>query len=145
MAKYYNSDNLPPVINCPTGDGFQVVHKWTVNKDGVPVLVEAGKTNLYEFIQSHKDSCDINQILVRYKNGDLNALNARQALYADISSIPYYPEDIEKMVAGVKTLYENNEDLKASYEKFDDFIEAVKTGKIEIKKVGEQDAKLEDK
>lgn len=51
-------------------------------------LVPDGETNIYEQIQSHKASTDLQQIINRYFNGDTNALQRSQAIYADITAVP---------------------------------------------------------
>lgn len=51
-------------------------------------LVPDGETNLYEQIQSHKASTDLQQIINRYFNGDSAALQRSQAYYGDITAMP---------------------------------------------------------
>ena len=55
------------------GSPIKIRYSYAITKDGIEV-VEAGKINLYEYIQSFKDSVNINTIIARYKAGDLNAL-----------------------------------------------------------------------
>lgn len=57
-------------------------------EDGTMELVEVGKENLYDYIQSHKDSVDINLILQRFARGDVAALQRRQAMFGDFSDAP---------------------------------------------------------
>ncbi len=56
--------------------------------DGRYDLVEVGKSNLYNEIQSHKDSCDIYKLLERYQNGDVSALSHVVGQYMDITDAP---------------------------------------------------------
>ncbi len=56
--------------------------------DGRYELVEVGKSNLYNQIQSHKDSCDIYKLLERYQNGDVSALSQVVGQYMDITEAP---------------------------------------------------------
>lgn len=56
--------------------------------DGRYDLVEVGKSNLYNEIQSHKDSCDIYKLLERYQAGDLSALSKVAGQYMDITDAP---------------------------------------------------------
>lgn len=70
------------------GDPIAPLYGLEVDKDGVTQLVEKGKYNLYEFIQSHADSVDIHKILERFENGDVDALNKYQGYYGDITEAP---------------------------------------------------------
>lgn len=59
-----------------------------VDNHGVMELQVVGKANLYEEIQAHKESVDINTILERYKNGDVTALDRIKAHYLDLEGAP---------------------------------------------------------
>lgn len=56
--------------------------------DGRYDLVEVGQSNLYNEIQSHKDSCDIYKLLERYQAGDVSALSKVAGQYLDITDAP---------------------------------------------------------
>lgn len=56
--------------------------------DGRYELIEVGKSNLYNEIQSHKDSCDIYKILERFQAGDVSALSQVVGQYLDITDAP---------------------------------------------------------
>lgn len=58
------------------------------NDDGEMELVVTGYENIYDEIQSHKDSVDIHVILDRYKRGDVNALSRVQGVYGDFTTVP---------------------------------------------------------
>lgn len=75
-------------VYCSSGDPIKLLYGLEVDKDGVTQLVEKGKYDLYEFIQSHADSVDIHKILERFQNGDVDALNKYQGYYADITDAP---------------------------------------------------------
>lgn len=70
------------------GERFNIEYAPEVEADGRVTLHEVGKTDIQAEINSHRDSCDINVILTRYKNGDIKALERRQALYFDASDAP---------------------------------------------------------
>lgn len=69
---------------CPTGDGL--ISEFAFDDNGE--LVETGKHSLYDEIQCHIDECTIETLLARALNGDPNALNRRQGVYADITKSP---------------------------------------------------------
>lgn len=56
--------------------------------DGTIVLQEKGKESLYDYIQSNRDSCDINLLVARFNNGDLDALSKVQGAYGDFTQFP---------------------------------------------------------
>lgn len=64
------------------------LEKQLVDRDGQRDLEVVGKTDFYQYIQSHKDSVDINVLLARYQQGDLSALERVKGQYLDISEAP---------------------------------------------------------
>ena len=59
---------------------------YTANEDGLPV--ESGTVNLYDEIQSHRQSVELSTLLQRYAQGDVTALNQVEGLYADVVDMP---------------------------------------------------------
>lgn len=71
------------------GSGIKQLYRGVLDKDtGIITLVENGKKNLYAEIQSYKDMCDINKIVSRYVNGEIDILNQVQGVYGDFSASP---------------------------------------------------------
>lgn len=71
------------------GSGIQILYRGVLDKEtGMIELVENGKKNLYAEIQSYKDMCDINKIVSRYVNGEIDILNQVQGVYGDFSVSP---------------------------------------------------------
>ena len=64
------------------------LEKQLVDRDGQKDLEVVGKTDFYQYIQSHKDSVDINVLLKRYQQGDVSALDRVKGQYLDISEAP---------------------------------------------------------
>lgn len=85
---------------CPTGDGL--VSEFALDENGE--LVETGKHSLYDEIQSHKDECTLETLLSRALNGDSNALNQRQGVYADITNAPSSLVDASRHLDDVNEL-----------------------------------------
>lgn len=82
---YYREANECSV----SGDPEVVTYDAYYDIDGVLQLKESGKKNLYDEIQSHKLSTDINVILQRYAAGDVDVLNRIQGVYADVTKAPH--------------------------------------------------------
>lgn len=51
-------------------------------------LEKTGEENLYDYIQSHAESVNINTLLKRYAQGDVSALSRCQGMYGDFSQFP---------------------------------------------------------
>lgn len=68
------------------------------DEKGRVVLQETGQENIYDFIQSHAESCDIHVLMKRFQNGDVSALSSRQGFYGDVLDFPKtYAEALNHM------------------------------------------------
>lgn len=81
--KFFNNDRF----SCP-GDPIHIIYSPVVDSDGSVHLVESGKENSDDIIQSFADSCDLNVIIQRFLNGDLTALNKTVGTYGDFTGMP---------------------------------------------------------
>lgn len=64
-------------------------------------LQVTGEEDLYAYIQSHKESCDIHLILERFASGEEDVLSRAQGFYADMSGMPKtYMEVLNSVIAG---------------------------------------------
>ena len=59
---------------------------YTADEDGYPV--ETGTVNIYDEIQSHRQSVELSTLLQRYAQGDVTALNQIEGVYADVVDMP---------------------------------------------------------
>lgn len=83
------------------GSSTKKIYKPIVRDDGVVDLVESGEESLYDFIQSWKDSVDINVIMARYANGDVEALSKVQGAFGDFTQFPKtYAEMLNRVIQG---------------------------------------------
>lgn len=80
------------------GSPVRVLYSPKFDDKGVMDLVETGRENLYEFIQSHKESCDIHVILERFARGDVGAIERVQGVYGDFSNVPKSYADMLNLV-----------------------------------------------
>lgn len=93
-------DQRERVIENP-GSPVRVLYTSKVADDGNIELIPSGTENLYDFIQSHRDSVDIHVILQRFANGDSAALSRVQGNYGDFTNLPStYAELLNTMIAG---------------------------------------------
>lgn len=101
MLKFPTVYDKTARVHCNPGNPLKTLYKPKVNDDGVLELVEAGQENLYDYIQSWKDSTDINVILARYANGDVDALSKVQGAYGDFTQFPKtYAEMLNRVNQG---------------------------------------------
>ncbi|QXN75121.1 internal scaffolding protein [Microvirus mar28] len=73
------------------GSGQKMSYSSYYDSLGVIQLEEEGYINLYEEIQSHKDSTDIHILIDRYHQGDLSIMERLQTprgVYADSTGMP---------------------------------------------------------
>lgn len=71
-----------------SGSRYRTVYSPKVDEEGRIELVESGKEDFQEYIDSFRESCDIRQIIRRVEEGDLSALNQRQGFYGDVTKMP---------------------------------------------------------
>lgn len=72
------------------------------DENGDLQLVKTGTENLYDKIQAEAASCDMDNILRRFVNGDISVLSQSQGIYADVSSAPMHFTDALNMVRSVE-------------------------------------------
>lgn len=75
-------------VNCSSGNVVAPEFSLRYDDDGNEYFEVIGEKNLYDEIQSHKLSVDINYILARFASGDTEALSKRQGVYGDFSRFP---------------------------------------------------------
>ena len=75
--------------------------------DGHYELVTVGQSDLYQEIQSHKDSVDIYKLLDRYRSGDISALQHVQGQYLDHIDAPKTLAEAYEFIHNAKSFFEN--------------------------------------
>lgn len=94
-------------VHANPGSTVRILYSPKFDEKGVMSLVESGKENLYEFIQSHKESCDIHVILERFARGDVSALERVQGTYGDFSNMPRTYADMLNLVHSAEDAFSN--------------------------------------
>lgn len=77
-----------PLYLTAAGSGIVPTYSPHLEKDGNISLKVDGEHNLYEEIQSHRASVDMEIIVNRYMNGDPSVLSRVQGFYADMTEAP---------------------------------------------------------
>lgn len=108
-----------PVFKTAVGSGIIPTYTPHLEKDGTLTLVKDGEHNLYEEIQSHKDSTALQLIINRYMNGDPSVLSRVQGAYGDFSDMPQSmheaydlmrkaEHDFKKLPAEIQASFDND-------------------------------------
>lgn len=80
------------------GSPEHITYAGHYDEKGRVVLEESGRENLYDYIQSYAESCDIHVLMKRYANGDVDALSQKQGFYGDFLDFPKtYAEALNHM------------------------------------------------
>lgn len=91
----------------PSNPGTETVPKYrsVIRKDGSVCLVEDGVRYLQDEIQSYEEECNVNNIMRRFKAGDVNALGSTQGVFADIFDIPETRQAVIQKVMDVQQMF----------------------------------------
>lgn len=89
MPSFRTQFDPSPVIYAEPGDPVKILYGPIFDEHGVMDLVETGKENLYDYIQSHADSVDIHVLLKQYaESGDPGIFARVQGAYGDFTQMP---------------------------------------------------------
>lgn len=94
----------PTRVFSNSGSREKIMYSPVFDENGVMELVESGRENLYDYIQSFKESVDINVILKKYASGDVSALAKSQGSFFDCTGMPRtYAEMLNTLIAAENT------------------------------------------
>lgn len=112
------------------GNPIKVKYGASYDEAGRVQLVEEGTENLYDFIQSFADSCDIHVLLKRYSNGEVDVLSKVQGMYGDFTEFPTtYAELLNTVNRGEAMFNEFPVDVRAKFNhNFAEFMASLSDG-----------------
>lgn len=115
-------DPRDPIYADP-GSADVPIYSPSVDNDGHIVLEEIGIKNLPEYIDSFRESCDINNLVARFNAGDVTALSRTQGAFFDATALPHtYAEMLNTVINAEKTFnslpLETREKFDNSYVKW---------------------------
>lgn len=102
MIKFFDNK----IVSCP-GCPIKEVYKPIVNRDGTITLVVDGHVNTDEEIQSYAESVDIDVIISRYMNGDIEALNKHIGTYGDFTQMPKTYAEVLQMQIDARNTFDS--------------------------------------
>lgn len=106
MPRWPTQYSRPVGPDTPVGSRTKIMYRGVYMDDGTLELYEAGEEDLYAKIQSHADSVDVNLLVQRYCNGEVNALHRVQGTYMDVSDMPKDVVSYLQMVSDARALYD---------------------------------------
>ena len=89
------------------GSPIKETFKPIVNKDGSITLIHEGYINTDEEIMSHEMEVNIDVIIARYMNGDLDALNKHVGMYGDFTNMPKTYAEVLQLQIDSKRAYDS--------------------------------------
>lgn len=87
----------PNAFTTDSGSPIHVTHEARFNGRTLE-LVETGRENIQDLIESYAPYTDLNYMLHRLSIGDTSVLTKRQPLYGDFSAMPTNPVDAINLV-----------------------------------------------
>ena len=102
----------------PSGDGFIDEYQLKINKEtGEEELVKVGKRNVFEEIQSFKESADITNIINRFVNGDTDVIHQVNGVYGDFTNAPTsYADYFSKVKEAEKIFNDLPDEIKSKFD-----------------------------
>lgn len=90
-----------------SGSPIKIVYGSSLDKFGNIIVKEKGRENLADYINSFKESCDLNIILTKYLNGDNDVINQRKALFMDLTEMPTNYNDMMNKINDARELFDS--------------------------------------
>lgn len=113
-AKVSNPNDF--VTSC--GEKVKILYSPKVLPDGTIDLVESGKIDINEMINSQRESTDIAYILQKMKEtGDISALTQAQGVYGDFTEFPTtYAEILQLRIDSENSFYQLDPEVRAKFD-----------------------------
>lgn len=127
----------------PSGERTEMRHTAHITKEGRRFLAKDKKVEIYALIQSHKEECEIENIIRRAVEGDYNALNAVNGSYMDITNCPSSIAEAQQYIINAKEEFEKlPKSIKAKFEYNPEIYIAEMSGNTEswLEKMGYNEA-----
>lgn len=119
--KYFDADNLPPIIPSVSGDGKNPHYRLDPISGEV---IRDGDDDLQQMIEMAEKSCRIDEILKRYRQtGDPALLQQRQAMFGDYRIPEGSYQQLLVLTNNIRQVYESLDDeTKAKVGSLDNFM-----------------------
>lgn len=98
------------------GSRYHTIYQPIVNDNGTIELVEEGKEDIVQAINSFKDSTDMSFLLQRMAMGDTSVLNPNLPIYADLTQMPKtYAEALQLQIDAKREFYKLPPELREKF------------------------------
>lgn len=106
----------PVRVYSDVGSPIRTTYGASYDEKGRIILEEKGTENLYDYIQSFAESCDIHVLLKRFVNGETDVLSRAQGFYGDITQFPKtYAEMLNRVIEGENFFKELPVDVRSKF------------------------------
>ena len=113
------------------GCGVRPVYDYIpVGEKGQCKLVQVGEENFQGIIESWEESVELHALLSRYLDGDANALERRQAMFADITGLPDNVHAYHDAAATAQSVFDSlSDDVRHFYgDSLQEFLQGIFSG-----------------
>lgn len=101
--------------NC--GSPVKEIRSPIVQDDGSIKVVVTGKENLQDYINSNKESCNVEYLVSRAVNGDQTALNQRVGSYGDFTHLPKTYADMLQYMIDAQNVFDGlSKEVRAGFD-----------------------------
>ena len=115
------------------GCGVRPVYDYLqIGEEGRCKLVQVGEENRQGIIESWEESVDLHALLTRYLDGDANALERRQAMFADITGLPDNVHAYHDAVTTAQSVFDClSDDVRHFYgDSLQEFLQGIFSGRF---------------
>lgn len=111
------------------GSPIRTTYSASYDDKGRIRLEESGTENLYDYIQSFAESCDIHVLLKRFANGETDVLSRVQGFYADVTELPQtYADMLNRLNEGEAFFKELPVDVRSKFgHSYSEFLASIGT------------------
>ena len=101
----------------PIGAKTEMRHRASIDLNGRRELIRDKEVAIYDLIQSHREECEIENIIRRAVEGDYNALNAVNGVFEDITNCPTSIAQAQQYIIDAKNEFDKlPKEVKAKFE-----------------------------
>lgn len=99
------------------GERIEMRHSPHMDSNGRRFLSKDKPVAIYDLIQSHKEECEIENIIRRAVEGDYNALNCKEGVFMDITNCPSSIAEAQQYIINAKEEFEKlPKEIKQKFE-----------------------------
>lgn len=89
------------------GSRIHIIYAPEVQDDGTVILIESGKEDTDEYIDSFREETEISTVIKKFLAGDVSVINQKQGFYADVTNMPKTYAEMLQLRIDSKKAYDN--------------------------------------